>query len=414
MLNTGKLAGKTVFITGASRGIGKAIALKAARDGANIVIAAKTTEPHPTLPGTIYTAAKEVEEAGGKCLPYAVDIREEEAVNEAVKEAVKKFGGIDVLVNNASAISLTGTLETPMKRYDLMNSINARGTYLCSQACLPYLKKGKNPHILNISPPLNMKPHWFKNHVAYTMAKYGMSMCVLGMAEEFKDDGISVNALWPKTGIATAAMQMLGGKDALAQCRTDDIMADAAYVVLTRDSRARTGEFLIDEDVLRDVGVTDFEPYSCVPGSKLLPDFFLDDEGYDPHALLNSQKIASQAASQESPSGGVAKMFEAIKGACTKELVDTVKGIFEFHLEGKEPGVWYLDLENDSGSAGSGSFPGGEVGCTMILDSEDFVKMFKGELNPTQAFMVGKLKIKGDMMIAMKLEKLMKKMKSKL
>ncbi|KAJ7352750.1 Hydroxysteroid dehydrogenase-like protein 2 [Desmophyllum pertusum] len=224
-----KLAGKTIFITGASRGIGKAIALKAAKDGANIVIAAKTTEPHPKLPGTIYTAAKEVEEAGGKCLPCAVDIRDEGAVTKAVQEAVKTFGGIDILINNASAISLTGTLETPMKS---------------SQACLPYLKTGKNSHILNISPPLNMNPHWFKGHVAYTMAKYGMSMCVLGMAQEFKDDGIAVNALWPKTAIATAAMEMLGGgKGVLTSCRTDQIMADAAYVVLTRDSRARTGEF---------------------------------------------------------------------------------------------------------------------------------------------------------------------------
>ncbi|XP_074610824.1 hydroxysteroid dehydrogenase-like protein 2 [Acropora palmata] len=415
MLNTGKLAGRTIFITGASRGIGKAIALKAARDGANIVIAAKTTEPHPKLPGTIYTAAKEVEEAGGKCLPCVVDIRDERTVDEAVKEAVKKFGGIDILVNNASAISLTGTLETPMKKYDLMNSINARGTYLCSQVCLPYLKRGKNPHILNISPPLNMKPRWFKNHVAYTMAKYGMSMCVLGMAEEFKDDGISVNALWPKTAIATAAMQMLGGKEALTQCRTDHIMADAAYVVLTRDSRARTGEFLVDEDVLKDVGVTDFEPYSCVPGSKLLLDFFLDDDGFDLHAMYDSQKKETQASSPETPSeGDVAKTFEVLAGTCSKELVDSVKGVFEFHLEGKEPGVWYLDLKNDSGSAGSGSFPGGDAGCTMIMDSGDFVKMFKGELNPTQAFMGGRLKMKGDMMIAMKLEKLMKTMKSKL
>ncbi|KAM7435537.1 Hydroxysteroid dehydrogenase-like protein 2 [Porites harrisoni] len=414
MLNTGKLAGKTIFITGASRGIGKAIALKAAQDGANIVIAAKTTEPHPKLPGTIYTAAKEVETAGGKCLPCAVDIRDEDTVNKAVQDAVKKFGGIDILVNNASAISLTGTLDTPMKRYDLMNSINARGTFLCSQACLPYLKTAKNPHILNISPPLNMKPYWFKSHVAYTMAKYGMSMCVLGMAEEFKDVGISVNALWPKTAIATAAMEMLGGKEALAQCRTDQIMADAAYVILTRDSRARTGEFLIDEDVLKDVGVTDFEQYSCVPGSKLLPDFFLDVEGYDPQEMVESQKKMTQSTSQGSSGEGVAQIFDKIKSLGDEELVRSVNGVFEFHLDGKEPGVWFVDLKNNSGSVGSGSFPGGDANCTMNLDSEDFVKMFKGELNPTQAFMGGKLKIKGDMMLAMKLEKLMGKMKSKL
>ncbi|XP_046845992.1 hydroxysteroid dehydrogenase-like protein 2 isoform X1 [Xenia sp. Carnegie-2017] len=257
MLNTGKLAGKTIFISGASRGIGKAIALKAAKDGANIVIAAKTAEPHPKLPGTIYTAAEEVEKAGGQCLPCIVDIRDESAVKTAVEKAVQKFGGIDILVNNASAISLTGTLATPMKRYDLMNGVNTRGTFLCSQACIPYLKVAKNPHILNISPPLNMKPLWFK---AYTIAKYGMSMCVLGMAmcvlgmaEEFKDDGVAVNALWPKTAIKTAAMEMLAGGDALQQCRKTDIMSDAAYVVLTTDSKSRTGEFLIDEDVLREL-----------------------------------------------------------------------------------------------------------------------------------------------------------------
>lgn len=413
MLNTGKLAGKTLFITGASRGIGKAIALKAAQDGANIVIAAKTTEPHPKLPGTIYTAAKEVEEAGGKCLPCAVDIRDENAVNSAVQEAVKTFGGIDILINNASAISLTGTLDTPMKKYDLMNSINARGTYLCSQACLPYLKIAKNSHILNISPPLNMNPLWFKGHVAYTMAKYGMSMCVLGMAQEFKDDGIAVNALWPKTAIATAAMEMLGGKEALASCRTDQIMADAAYVILSRDSRARTGEFLIDEDVLKEVGVTDFEPYACVPGSKLLPDFFLDVDGSDAKNMMEAQKNANNV-SQEKGAGGVEGIFETIKSLCDKQLVNNVKGVFEFHLTGKDEGVWFIDLLNDGGSAGKGSNPGGVANCTMTLDSEDFVKMFKGQMNPTQAFMGGKLKIKGDMMIAMKLEKLMGEMKSKL
>lgn len=413
MLNTGKLAGKTIFITGASRGIGKAIALKAAKDGANIVIAAKTTEPHPKLPGTIYTAAKEVEEAGGKCLPCAVDIRDENAVNSAVQEAVKTFGGIDILVNNASAISLTGTLETPMKKYDLMNSINARGTYLCSQACLPYLKIGKNSHILNISPPLNMNPHWFKGHVAYTMAKYGMSMCVLGMAQEFKDDGISVNALWPKTAIATAAMEMLGGKEALASCRTDQIMADAAYVVLTRDSRARTGEFLVDEDVLIEVGVTDFEPYACVPGGKLLPDFFLDVDGSDAKKIMEAQKTADTVP-QGNSAEGVDGIFDIIKSLCNKQLVNEVRGVFEFHLTGKEEGVWYIDLQNDAGSAGKGSYPGGKANCTMTLGSDDFVKMFKGQMNPTQAFMGGKLKIKGDMMMAMKFEKMMGAMKSKL
>jgi citronellol/citronellal dehydrogenase len=270
------LEGKVLFITGASRGIGKAIALRAAKDGARIVIAAKTAEPHPKLPGTIYTAAEEIEKAGGKALPLMVDIRHEDQIASAVGEAVAKFGGIDICVNNASAISLTGTLETPMKRFDLMHSINTRGTYAVSQACIPHLKKAKNPHILNLSPPLNMAPKWFQNHVAYTMAKYGMSMCVLGMAAEFKDDGIGVNALWPRTTIATAAINMVGGEEMMRQSRKPEIMADAAHAILTSDSRACTGNFFIDEDLLRSRGVTDFEPYAMVKGEQLLPDYFLD------------------------------------------------------------------------------------------------------------------------------------------
>ena len=270
------LQGKTLFISGASRGIGLAIGLRAARDGANVVIAAKTTEPHPKLPGTIYTAAQEVEAAGGKALPLMVDIREEAQVLAAVAKTVETFGGIDILVNNASAISLTGTTHTPMKRYDLMHQINTRGTYLCSQACIPHLLKAKNPHILNLSPPLNMNPKWFKNHVAYTMAKYGMSMCVLGMAAEFESDGVGVNALWPRTAIATAAINLIGGPAMMAGCRTVDIMADAAHLILTRDSRACTGNFFLDEDLLREAGTTDFERYSVTPGATLIPDFFLD------------------------------------------------------------------------------------------------------------------------------------------
>ncbi|HEY8375976.1 MAG TPA: NAD(P)-dependent oxidoreductase, partial [Nannocystis sp.] len=271
------LQGKTLFITGASRGIGLAIAVRAARDGANIAIAAKTAEPHPKLPGTIYTAAAEIEAAGGKALPLVCDIRFEDQVLAAVERTVQTFGGIDILVNNASAISLTGTLETPMKRYDLMHGINARGTFLCSQACIPHLKKAKNPHILNISPPLSMKAKWFKSHVAYTMAKYGMSMCVLGMAAEFEDDGIAVNALWPRTTIATAAVNMLGGEMMMSASRKPDIMADAAHHILTRPSRECTGNFFIDEDLLRRAGVTDFDKYAVTPGAELIPDFFLDD-----------------------------------------------------------------------------------------------------------------------------------------
>lgn len=275
----GALQGKTLFVTGASRGIGKAISLKAAQDGANIVIVAKTKRRHPKLPGTIYTAAQEIQDAGGKALPLSVDVRDEESVQEAVDIAVETFGGIDILVNNASAISLTGTLHTPMKRYDLMHQINTRGTYLCSKLCIPHLQKAENPHVLNLSPPLNMTPHWFSTHVAYTMAKYGMSMCVLGMAEEFKKEGIAFNALWPKTAIATAAVQnMLGGDEAVAKSRNVDIMADAAYAILTRDSREVTGQFFVDEDVLREAGVTDFKKYQIDPSldeSELFPDFFL-------------------------------------------------------------------------------------------------------------------------------------------
>ncbi|WP_223633725.1 NAD(P)-dependent oxidoreductase [Corallococcus sp. EGB] len=270
------LQGKTLFITGASRGIGKAIALRAARDGANIVIAAKTTDPHPKLPGTIYTAAKEIEEAGGKALPCMVDIRDEAQIHAAVAKAVETFGGIDILVNNASAISLTGTLDTPLKRFDLMHGINTRGTFACSQACIPYLKKSSNPHILNNSPPLNMEPRWFGPHVAYTIAKYGMSLCALGMAEELKDDGIAVNTLWPRTVIATAAVQnLLGGDDTIKGSRKPEIMADAAYAILTKPSRSFTGNFCIDEEVLRAAGVTNFDAYQSVPGAELLPDFFL-------------------------------------------------------------------------------------------------------------------------------------------
>ncbi|KAK2569765.1 Hydroxysteroid dehydrogenase-like protein 2 [Acropora cervicornis] len=335
-----KLAGKTLFITGASRGIGKAIALKAARDGANIVIAAKTAKPHPKLPGTIYTAAKEVEDAGGKCLPCAVDIQDEEAVYNAVGEAVKKFGGIDIVVNNASVINLTGTLETTMKKYDLMSRVNVRGT---SKACLPYLKDATNPHILNITVPLNMRHEWFKDNIA----------------------------------IATVAVEVLYDKDTLKYCRKDSIIADAAYVMLTRDSKTRTGEYLYDEEVLMEEGITDFNQYLVSP---------------------------------ESPIAGVAEVFEALKSCCNKEVVQMVNAVFEFQLTGKEPGVWYLDLKDNEGSVGSGKYPGGEVGCTMIMDSEDFVRMFQGHLNPLQLSMLDRLEIKGHKVLALHIPRLMGKL----
>jgi citronellol/citronellal dehydrogenase len=270
------LKGKTLFISGGSRGIGLAIAERAARDGANIVIAAKTTEPHPKLPGTIYTAAEAIERAGGTALPVQTDIREEDQVLRAVEAAVERFGGIDILVNNASAISLTGTLETPMKRVDLMLDINLRGTYLSSRACLPYLKRAANPHILTLAPPINLNPRWFKHHTAYTIAKYGMSMCVLGMAEEFRAEGIAVNALWPRTTIATAALQIIPGADP-SHGRTPAIMADAAHRILTRQSRSLTGHFLIDEAVLREAGMSDFASYAVTPGAPLHTDLFLDE-----------------------------------------------------------------------------------------------------------------------------------------
>ena len=274
------LAGKRIFITGGSRGIGLAIALRAARDGAFVAIAAKTADPNPKLPGTIFTAAEEIRAAGGTALPIQCDIRDEEQIEAAIRQAAQEFGGIDILINNASAINLTKTEATPAKRFDLMFDVNVRGTVLTSQAAIPYLREsaeqGRNPHILNLAPPLSMKAKWFKNHTAYTMAKYGMSMCVLGMAEEFKRDGIAANALWPRTAIDTAALAMIPGIDTAA-CRTPEILADAAYIILNRDSREATGNFYVDDEVLASEGITDLDKYAVVPGTKdFLLDFFLD------------------------------------------------------------------------------------------------------------------------------------------
>lgn len=273
------LRGKTLFITGASRGIGLAIALRAARDGANIAIAAKTAEPHRHLPGTIYTAAKDIEAAGGRALPLVVDVRDEASVVQAVDAAVAAFGGIDVCVNNASAIQLTGTLETEMKRYDLMNQVNARGTFLTSKACLPHLTQAANPHVVMISPPLDVSARWFKNHTAYTMAKFGMSLCVLGMAAEFKDAGIAFNALWPRTLIATAAIQfVVGGEEGMRRARKPDIMADAAYAIVTKPARTFSGNFLIDDTFLYAEGERDFDQYRVDPSMPLAADFFVPDD----------------------------------------------------------------------------------------------------------------------------------------
>ncbi len=269
------LKGKTLFITGGTRGIGHAIGLRAAQDGANVVIAAKTVEPHPKLPGTIHTAAADMDEAGGKGLGIQCDIRDEDQIAAAVAQTVETFGGLDVCINNASAISLTGTMQTPMKRYDLMHQINARGTFATTQACIPHLRKAENPHVLTLASPLNMDPKWFRNHTAYTMAKYGMSMCVLGMSAEFEDEGIAINALWPATLIATAAIAMIPGVD-MGNGRKPEIMADAAHAVLTRPAKGCTGNFFIDEEVLAEAGVTDLSGYAVDPSKPLLPDIFLN------------------------------------------------------------------------------------------------------------------------------------------
>uniref|UniRef100_A0A671PAM6 Hydroxysteroid dehydrogenase-like protein 2 n=2 Tax=Sinocyclocheilus TaxID=75365 RepID=A0A671PAM6_9TELE len=339
--NTGKLGGCTIFITGASRGIGKAIALKAARDGANVVIAAKTADPHPKLPGTIYTAAAEIEAAGGKALPCIVDVRDEKQINEAVEQAVEKFG-------------------------------------------------------------------------AYTMAKYGMSMCVLGMAEEFKGS-IAVNALWPKTAIQTAAMDMLGGSGIGKQCRKVEIMADAAYAILKKPT-SFTGQFVIDEDILKKEGIKEFDVYAVEPGHPLLPDFFLDQQPEDLAKQMEEHGATPAFKSGKADSaatGPISDMFNIIRGILSPDIVKTTGAVYRFDLSGEHAGVWYIDLKNDAGSAGSGD-PPAKADVVMTLDSADFIKMFGGRLKPTMAFMSGKLKIKGDMGLAIKLEKMMAMMKSKL
>ncbi|XP_050692014.1 hydroxysteroid dehydrogenase-like protein 2 isoform X2 [Eriocheir sinensis] len=416
-----KLAGRTLFITGASRGIGKAIALRAAGDGANIVVAAKTADPHPKLPGTIYTAAKEIEAAGGQALPCVVDVRDEGSVKSAVDNAVKQFGGIDILVNNASAISLTRTLDTPMKKYDLMHQINLRGTYLVSKLCVPHLLKSPNAHILNISPPLNMNPRWFKDHVAYTMAKYGMSMCILGMAEEYRDDGIACNALWPRTAIITAAMEMLGGDEVDKQCRKPEIMADAAYAIITKDSRSYTGHFAVDDEVLKAEGITNFDQYAVDPNYPLLPDFFLDE--FDAAAVEQAQQLGAkpkffegktmESDKPKAAGGQVAQVFTQIEGFLSADLVDKTKAVYAFEVTGDEAGKWFIDLKNGTGACGKGECPV-TPDATFIMNGNNFFKMFSGSLKPATAFMTGKMKISGDMGKALKLEQLMGKLKSKL
>ncbi len=270
------LKNKTIIITGASRGIGRAIALKCAEDGANIVVASKTSEPHPKLPGTIHTVAQEIEDRGGQALPLQLDVRDDQNIEAVIQQSAEKFGGIDILINNAGAISLTNTENTPMKRYDLMQSINTRAVFACSQAALPFLKKADNPHILNLSPPISLKDKWLQNNVAYTISKYGMTICTLGMSAEFEPYGIAVNSLWPRTTIATAAIENIMGEEGMTQSRKPKIMADAAYFILTTTDRKITGQALIDETVLKEHGITDFDPYAYAPGNELLPDFYID------------------------------------------------------------------------------------------------------------------------------------------
>lgn len=394
-----KLAGRTLFITGATRGIGKAIALRAAKDGANIIIAAKSAKPHPKLPGTIYTAAEEVEAAGGKCLPCVVDVREEQTVRDAVEAGVKAFGGIDVLINNASAISLTDTLATDMKKYDLMQSINARGTFLVSKLCVPYLKKSPNPHILNLSPPLNMSKHWFRPHVAYTIAKYGMSMCALGMAEEFAPDGIAVNTLWPRTVIFTAAIEMLTGSDSARFARKPDIVSDAAYFIITKPSRSCTGNFFVDEDVVKAEGISDLTHYACDPSNAggLMPDPFLDEAPLDG----NVRTVHGGAAQ-------ISQIFDSIQTQITPEAVKNTQAIYLFKVKGVEDGVWFVDLKNGQGSVGKGK-PEGKPDVTISMDYKSLLDLFSGTWKPSAAFMTGK--VRGSLEAAMNLEKFVANLK---
>lgn len=400
------LAGKTIFITGASRGIGKQIALRCARDKANIIVAAKTTEPHPKLPGTIYTAAEEIEKAGGKCLPCVVDVRDEEQVTQAFEQAAQKFGGIDILINNASAISLTDTTATPMKRYDLMHSINARGTFLCSKIAIPYLKKSSNPHILMNSPPVSLNPFWFQRHVAYTVAKYNMSLYALGLSAELRESGIAVNALWPKTAIDTDAINLIAGDDYRKKCRKPEIMADAAYAILTQESRSCTGNFFIDETLLRQQGVTDFDQYAVVPGTKdFMLDFFLDENISQLKSQQSPMTQENNTAKASSTGGNVEQVFEQIKTLITPDLLKKINSIYAFDLQGDK---WFIDLKN--GNAGQGEPSAEKAQVTMKMSKTDFQSMFAGKLKPTNAFMTGKLKIQGDLQTALKLEKLLKQM----
>lgn len=419
-MNKGLFAGKTVFVTGSSRGIGKAIALKFAKDGANVVVAAKTVEPHPKLEGTIHATAQEVEQAGGKSLAVQLDLRDEETVKSAIDKTIAKFGGIDLLVNNASAIFIARAEDTPMKRFDLMNSINVRGTYMMSKYAIPYLKKAKNPHIINLSPPLELKNQWFSQNTAYTMSKYGMTLSAFGLAAEL-GGSVAVNALWPKTAIWTAAMNMLGGEESRKGSRNPSIMADAAYVIACKD-KSVSGNFFIDEELLKEEGVENFEQYAECPGHPLLPDFFLPDrilKDFDPNLLeslakqvtkKDSKKEANPTSDSPSNEGPVASVFAAASGAVTDEIKDDLNATLHFLISDKS---WTLVSKKGAALEVKNEKPE-KADVTLITDDATFVKMAKGEVKPTSAFMSGKLKIKGSMGLALKVEKLFGKLKGKL
>ncbi|XP_050323978.1 hydroxysteroid dehydrogenase-like protein 2 [Bactrocera neohumeralis] len=423
MINTGKLAGRTIFITGASRGIGKAIAIKAARDGANIVIAARTTEENPKLPGTIYTAAHEVEKAGGRALPCAVDIRDEEQVRAAVHDAVSRFGGIDIVVNNASAISFSSTAATKINHFDIMHQTNTRGAFIVSQECMPYLIRSEYSHILNIAPPLNLDPKWLSAHLGYTIAKYGMSMCVLGMSYELNAMSVAVNALWPRTSICTERIKALMGPEFLKRTRKVDIMADAAYAVLIREPKEFTGRFLVDDEVLTEAGVKDLDQYANDPtvADELMYESFVDipKEKIVPFinrdipvwkSILKERKPKVNTQKEERKISG---LFEKIGPLLSNELVQKTLAIYQFHIVGNEGGVWYIDLKNGAGSCGKG-VPEEEADATFAITSENFVEIFSGKMKPSTALLMGEMKISGDLSKALKLEKLTKTLTSKM
>uniref|UniRef100_A0A6G1SNV3 Hydroxysteroid dehydrogenase-like protein 2 n=1 Tax=Aceria tosichella TaxID=561515 RepID=A0A6G1SNV3_9ACAR len=416
-MNRGVYAGKTVFVTGSSRGIGKAIALKFAKDGANVVVAAKTVEPHPKLEGTIHLTAKEVEQAGGNSLAVQLDLRDEETIKSAIDKTIEKFGGLDLLVNNASAIFIAQSEDTPMKRYDLMHSINVRGTFMMSKYAIPHLKRAKNPHIINLSPPIELKDQWFAPNTAYTMSKYGMSLSAFGLAAELRGV-VGVNALWPKTAIWTAAMNMLGGDESRKGSRKSSIIADAAYAIACKD-KSVSGNFYIDEELLREEGVKDFEQYAEVPGHPLLPDFFLPErvlKDFDPNLLesLTKQVTGNKASKHESVPAGdgpVAAVFAAASGAITDDIKDDLNAVLHFQISDKH---WTMISKKGSPLEVKHDKPEQKADVLLVTDDATFIKMAKSELKPTSAFMGGKLKVKGNMGLALKVEKLFGKLKGKL